>query len=48
MSITYTATLPVRDQTVFYLSGLLHAERARRGTRTERRARGVRAGRAGR
>lgn len=38
MSITYTATLPVRDQTVFYLSRLLHAERARRGTRTGRRA----------
>jgi hypothetical protein len=38
MSITYTATLPVRDKTVFYLSGLLHAERLRRGTRQGRRA----------
>jgi hypothetical protein len=38
MSITYTATLPVRDQTVFYLSKLLHAERQRRGTRDKRRA----------
>lgn len=38
MSITYTATLSVRDETVFYLSGLLHAERLRRGTRTGRRA----------
>jgi hypothetical protein len=34
MSVTYTATLPVRDQTVLYLSSLLHAERVRRGTRT--------------
>jgi hypothetical protein len=34
MSVTYTATLPVRDQTVSYLSSLLHAERVRRGTRT--------------
>lgn len=38
MSITYTATLPVRDETVWYLSGLLHAERLRRGTRKKRRA----------
>jgi hypothetical protein len=38
MSISYIATLPVRDETVFYLSGLLHAERLRRGTRTGRRA----------
>jgi hypothetical protein len=37
MSVTYTATLPVREQTVLYLSSLLHAERARRGTRTGRR-----------
>jgi DDE superfamily endonuclease len=37
MSVTYTATLPVRDQTVLYLSSLLHAERARRGTRKDRR-----------
>jgi hypothetical protein len=34
MSVTYTATLPVRDQTVLYLSSLLQAERRRRGTRT--------------
>lgn len=34
MSVSYTATLPVRDQTVLYLSSLLHAERVRRGTRT--------------
>jgi hypothetical protein len=34
MSVTYTATLPVREQTVLYLSSLLHAERVRRGTRT--------------
>ena len=38
MSITYTATLPARDETVFYLSALLHAERQRRGTRKKRRA----------
>jgi hypothetical protein len=38
MSITYTATLPVRDETVYYLSRLLHAERLRRGTRKNRRA----------
>jgi hypothetical protein len=34
MSVSYTATLPVRDQTVLYVSSLLHAERVRRGTRT--------------
>jgi DDE superfamily endonuclease len=37
MSVSYTATLPVRDQTVLYLSDLLHAERVRRGTRKDRR-----------
>jgi hypothetical protein len=37
MSVSYTATLPVRDQTVLYVSGLLHAERVRRGTRWDRR-----------
>lgn len=37
MSVSYTATLPVRDQTVLYLSGLLHVERVRRGTRKDRR-----------
>jgi hypothetical protein len=40
MSVTYTATLPVRDQTVLFLSGLLHAERIQRGTRTGTRALG--------
>jgi hypothetical protein len=38
MSVTYTATLPVRDQTVLYLSSLLAAERQRRGTRKGSRA----------
>jgi hypothetical protein len=33
MSVTYTATFRVRDDTVLYLS-LLHAERLRRSTRT--------------
>jgi hypothetical protein len=40
MSVTYTATLPVRDQTVLYLSSLLQAERLRRGTRHGSRALG--------
>jgi hypothetical protein len=40
MSVTYTATLSVRDETVLYLSRLLHAERQRRGTRRNRRALG--------
>jgi hypothetical protein len=38
MSVTYAATLPVRDQTVLYLSSLLVAERLRRGTRAGSRA----------
>ncbi|GIJ12276.1 hypothetical protein Van01_54900 [Micromonospora andamanensis] len=38
MSITYTATLGVREETVLFLSSLLHAERQRRGTRTGARA----------
>jgi hypothetical protein len=38
MSITYTATLPVRDETVLRVSALLHAEQQRRGTRRGRRA----------
>jgi hypothetical protein len=38
MSVTYTATLPVREQTVLYLSSLLRAERVRRGARTGSRA----------
>src|SRR4051812_27725250 len=33
MSVTYTATLPVSDHTVLYLSGLLHAEPRRLATR---------------
>lgn len=33
MSVTYTAALAVRDETVRLLTGLLDAERARRGTR---------------
>jgi hypothetical protein len=40
MSVTYTATLSVREETVLSLSGLLHAERLRRGTRRDRRALG--------
>jgi hypothetical protein len=38
MSVIYTAALPVRDQTVLFLSTLLHDERQRRGTRTDSRA----------
>src|SRR4029450_946585 len=38
MSVTYTATLPVREETVLFLSGLLHAERQRLGTRAGTRA----------
>jgi len=33
MSVTYSAALPVREETVLFLSGLLHAERRRLGTR---------------
>jgi hypothetical protein len=40
MSVTYTATLSVREETVLYLSSLLHAERLRRGTRTGTRVLG--------
>jgi hypothetical protein len=40
MSVTYTATLSVREETVLFVSGLLHAERRRRGTRTGTRALG--------
>ena len=40
MSVTYVATLGVREETVLFLSGLLHAERVRRGTRRGRRALG--------
>ncbi|PKW16685.1 DDE superfamily endonuclease [Saccharopolyspora spinosa] len=38
MSVTYTATLPVRDLTVLYLSSLLHTQRLRCGTRKHRRS----------
>jgi hypothetical protein len=38
MSLTYTATLPVRERTVVVLTCLLDVERARRGTRAGRRA----------
>ena len=38
MSVTYTATLTVREETVLFVSRLLHAERVRRGTRTGTRA----------
>ena len=31
MSVTYTAVLPVRRETVLFVSALLHVERARRG-----------------
>jgi hypothetical protein len=37
-SVTYTALLTAREETVLFLSGLLHAEQTRRGTRTGRRA----------
>lgn len=35
-SVAYTALLTAREETVLFLSGLLHAERTRRGTRTGR------------
>jgi len=38
MSVTYTATLPVRDQTVLFVSSLLREERRRRGTRADTRS----------
>jgi hypothetical protein len=37
-SVTYTATLSVREETVLFVSALLHAERLRRGTRAGTRA----------
>jgi DDE superfamily endonuclease len=40
MSVTYTATLPVSDHTVLYLSSLLHAERRRLATRAGTRSLG--------
>ncbi len=39
-SVTYAGVLSVREETVLFLSSLLHAERQRRGTRTGRRALG--------
>jgi hypothetical protein len=38
MSVTYSAALPVRDETAAFLADLLNHERARRGTRTGTRA----------
>jgi hypothetical protein len=35
MSVTYTAVLDVSEDSVLFLSALLHAERVRRGTRKE-------------
>jgi len=40
MSVAYTATLTVREETVLFVSRLLHAKRLRRGTRTGTRALG--------
>jgi hypothetical protein len=40
MSVTYSAALPVREETVVFLSGLLHAERRRLGTRAGTRSLG--------
>src|SRR4051794_33603246 len=40
MSVTYTAVLPAPEETVLFVSGLLAAERRRRGTRGRRRALG--------
>jgi hypothetical protein len=37
-SVTYTATLSVREETVLFVSTLLHTERLRRGTRAGTRA----------
>lgn len=38
MSITYTAALPVHDETVLRVAALLYAERLRRNTRSGRRS----------
>ena len=38
MSVTYTAVLDVSEDSVLFLSGLLHAERVRLGTRKDTRA----------
>ena len=40
MSVTYTAVLPVLEETVLFVSRRLAAERRRRGTRGRRRALG--------
>jgi hypothetical protein len=40
MSVTYTATLSVREETVLFVSSLLSTERQRRGTRAGTRALG--------
>jgi hypothetical protein len=40
MSVTYTAVLPVSEHTVLFVSGLLHAERRRLGTRAGTRSLG--------
>lgn len=40
MSVTYAATLNVREETVLFVSGLLQTERQRRGTRAGTRALG--------
>jgi hypothetical protein len=41
MSVTYEAVLDVSHDSVMFLSGLLHAERVRRGTRKDTRALGT-------
>ena len=38
--VSYTALLPIAEETVHFVSGLLAAERRRRGTRGRRRALG--------
>ena len=38
MSVTYTAVLDMSEDSVLFLSGLLHGERVRRRTRTDTRA----------
>ena len=38
MSVTYEAVLDASEDSVLFLSGLLHAERVRRGTRKDTRA----------
>jgi hypothetical protein len=41
VSVTYTAVLDVSEDSLLFLSGLLHAERVRRGTRKDSRALGT-------